>query len=151
MNLLSPLTLGLLQVIFNPMSGRQEGKWRSFVLSSIAVLLLISGYIVGSLSLYEYLTLQWGGGLALLTLSLLYGGTGIVLLLIARLIKPKKIFSSTETSPIEITPFLKTLAYLPTNQILTKIISNTSLKTLSSLFVIALLASYFSKPKKDSY
>lgn len=111
-----------------------------------AFFFLVFGYVLGCRALYHYLEPMWGDVLSLLALCGLLIITSCLLFLVGWLLKPSKHPPLTDfISTIE-----KIAGGLPSGEMVKKIISHISPKTLLAVFTIAAVGSYLSHfNKKD--
>lgn len=139
-NLLSPILLAN----FNPLSkSKGSAPFIRLTANLGAFFLLIFGYILGCRALYYYLEPTWGEVLSLLALCVLLMVTSFLLFLVGWFLKPKNAPVADFMSAIE-----KIVSEVPSNEIVKKIVSHVSPKTLISIFAIVALGSYFANFKK---
>jgi hypothetical protein len=108
-----------------------------------AFFFLVFGYVLGCRALYHYLEPMWGDVLSLLALCGLLIVTSCLLFLVGWLLKPKKPPVTDFISAME-----KIAGGLPSGEIVKKIISHISPKTLLAVFTIAAVGSCLSHFKK---
>lgn len=110
-----------------------------------AFFLLVLGYVLGCRVLYYYLEPYWGEALSLLAICGLLFITSFFLFILAWFLKPKTPPLTNFISGIE-----KTLNEIPSHEILKKVASMVSPKTVVAVFTLAAMISYFSNFKKKN-
>ena len=108
-----------------------------------AFFLLVFGYVLGCRVLYHYLRPDWGEEMSLLVICGVLFLTSFILFVVSWLLKPKKPLAMNLISAVE-----KTISEIPSQEILKKVASMVSPKTVIGVFAIAAMASYFSNFKK---
>lgn len=135
----------LLFTDFNPISMLKGPVLIRILLNLAAFFTLIFGYVLGCKVLYHYLIPYWGEPVALLVICGVLLVTSFLLFIVAWFLKPKPVPAMNFVSELE-----KTLGDLPTKEIIKKVASMVSPKTVATVFVLATAASYFSKFKKNA-
>lgn len=110
-----------------------------------AFISLVSGYVLGCKLLYFYLEPFWGETLSLLAICGLLFLTSFFLFVIAWLLRPKASPSANFIAEME-----KTLSEIPSHEILKKVSSLVSPKTVMTVFTLAAMTSYFFNSKKKN-
>lgn len=108
-----------------------------------AFFFLVFGYVLGCRALYHYLEPVWGDVLSLLALGGLLIITSCLLFLAGWLLKPKKPPLTDFIAAME-----KIAGGMPSREMVKKIASHISPKTLLAVFIIAAVGSYLSHFKK---
>jgi hypothetical protein len=114
-----------------------------FIANLGAFFFLVFGYVIGCRALYHYLEPQWGEVYSLLALVTLLFGTSLFLFFIGWLLKPKEPPIKEFVSNVE-----RALSEVPNNEIVKKIMSQVSAKTVASVFAVVVAMSYFMKSNK---
>lgn len=135
----------LLFTDFNPLSMSKGPILIRILVNLTAFFTLVFGYVLGCKVLYQYLIPFWGEPVALLAICGVLLITSLLLFIVAWLLKPKPVSSMNFVSELE-----KTLEDLPSKEIIKKVASMVSPKAVAAVFVLATVASYFSKFKKNA-
>lgn len=114
-----------------------------FISNLGAFFFLAFGYAIGCRALYHYLEPQWGEVYSLLALVTLLLGTSFLLFFIGWLLKPKEPPIKEFVSNVE-----RALSEIPNNEIVKKIVSQISAKTVASIFTVVVVMSYLMKSNK---
>lgn len=142
MSLLSPILSGLMSSALGPLTRPQPHSCSRIIIKVSAFILLVSGYVLGCIALYHYLTPFLGEVFSLFSLCAVFLGTSLFLFILGWALRPKHNASS---------PFIeKTLKQVPHAKDVSKMLQDVPPALPIVALVIATgVAAYFLSKKRE--